>query len=370
MVATDLELALGMADLADSITLARFAEPIVVETKPDGTPVTAADREVEEALHDYVLRYRPGDGFLGEELGSTGRGSRRWIVDGIDGTHNFVRHLPEWGTLVSLEDNGEVAVGVASAPATRRRWWARRGGGSWTVPLGQAPPSAPERLAVSSVTTLRDARIVVMPPAELAALRTGMRGRVAEAVEAASPRRSQSPVNGYVPLLVAEGQLDLSVHLWGGPWDHAALVVIVEEAGGSFSDLWGGRRLDTETAVYSNGPLGENSSRSSVISQAHHLPTRLSRGVLARSRERAAAQPQRACWVACLPGVVHPARPGSVSLRGRIRICGDRYDVASYSLGKFRPLFASAPPFFAASQASHHGRVALFACARLLPSWR
>jgi histidinol-phosphatase len=257
-VATDLKLALDMAELADSITSAHFAATVIaVEAKPDGTPVTVADREVEEALRDLVRKYRPMDGFLGEEVGSSTGRSRRWIVDGIDGTHNFANHRPQWGTLIGLETNGEVVVGVASAPAAGQRWWASRGGGAWTAPLGKAKSSAPQRLRVSQVENLLDARVVVMPPAELVALRTGWRGRVAERIEAVTTRSGESPVNGHVPLLVAEGRLDLSVHLWGGPWDHAALVVIVEEAGGCFTDLWGGRRLDTETAVYSNRPLGD-----------------------------------------------------------------------------------------------------------------
>jgi histidinol-phosphatase len=252
-----MQLALDMADLADSITSEHFAATdIAVETKADGTPVTVVDREVEEALRDLVNRYRPMDGFLGEEVGSSAGRSRRWIADGIDGTHNFVKHLPQWGTLIGLEENGEVTVGVASAPAARQRWWASRGGGAWTGPCGNETRSAPTRLRVSQVESMADAKVVVMPPAELAALRTGWRARVAERIEATTVRSTESPVNGHVPLLVAEGRLDASVHLWGGPWDHAALVVIVREAGGFFSDLWGGNRLDTETAVYSNRHLG------------------------------------------------------------------------------------------------------------------
>src|ERR1700688_3397895 len=153
-----------MADLADSITSAHFAATdITVETKPDGTPVTVADREVEEALRHLVRKYRPLDGFLGEEVGSSGGGSRRWIVDGIDGTHNFANHLPQWGTLIGLEENGEVAVGIASAPVAGRRWWASRGGGAWTGPCDKEAHSAPERLRVSQVESLADASVVVMP---------------------------------------------------------------------------------------------------------------------------------------------------------------------------------------------------------------
>src|ERR1700688_2440712 len=136
-----------MADLADSITSAHFAAPVIaVETKPDGTPVTLADREVEEVLRNLISKHRPMDGFLGEEVGATAGRSRRWIVDGIDGTHNFANHLPQWGTLIGLEENGDMTVGVASAPAAGQRWWASRGGGAWTAPCGNEPPSEPKRL--------------------------------------------------------------------------------------------------------------------------------------------------------------------------------------------------------------------------------
>jgi len=254
-VLTDLGLALHMADRADTITTEHFAAPITVETKPDGTPVTAADREVEEALRALVRQHRPADGFLGEEFGSTGGHIRRWIVDAIDGTHNFADHRPQWGTLIGLEENGALVVGVASAPAVDRRWWASRGGGAWTAPLGDK--STPIALRVSQVESLTDARIEVLPPTEVAGIRAGWRGRVADRIESATHRSAASPVSGHWPLLLAEGRLDASVHLWGGPWDHAALVAIVEEAGGSFHDLWGGHRLDTQTAVYSNALLGD-----------------------------------------------------------------------------------------------------------------
>ena len=229
---------------------------MTVETKPDGTPVTAADREVEEALRALVRQHRPTDGFLGEEFGSTGGHLRRWIVDAIDGTHNFANHRPHWGTLIGLEENGPVVVGVASAPAVDQRWWASRGGGAWTAPLSDKD-FPPRELRVSQVERLTEARIEVLPPAEVVGIRTGWRGRVADRIESATHRGAESALSGHWPLLVAEGRLDASVHLWGGPWDHAALVAIVEEAGGSFRDLWGGHRLDTQTALYSNALLGD-----------------------------------------------------------------------------------------------------------------
>ena len=252
---SDLVLALEMADLADSISGSHFGRPMEVSTKADGTPVTVVDRHVEEALCGLAARRRPADGFLGEEVGRIHRdGTRRWIVDGIDGTHNFAAGHPEWGTLIALEVEGDVVVGVAPAPALRQRWWAARGEGAWTSASGDVGGSEPQRLSVSSTPTLSEAVAIVLPPAEVAEYRSGWRGRVADRVEATA-RRAAPTVNGYAPLLVAEGRIDASVHLWGGEWDHAALIPIVEEAGGRFSDLWGGRRLDTETAVFSNAPL-------------------------------------------------------------------------------------------------------------------
>ena len=128
----DLALALSFADAADAISLSRFrASDLVVETKPDRTPVTEADRAVEEAIRERLVVERPGDGMLGEEFGVTGGGSRRWIVDPIDGTRNYSRGIPIWATLIALEVDGAIQLGVVSAPALGRRWWAERGAGAF-----------------------------------------------------------------------------------------------------------------------------------------------------------------------------------------------------------------------------------------------
>ncbi len=129
----DLKLALELADAADAITLERFrAADLAVETKPDMTPVTEADRAAERAIRDGLARFRPGDAVVGEEYGGSGTSggpSRRWIIDPIDGTKGYVRGIPVWATLLALEDQGSLTVGVVSAPALHRRWWAARGGG-------------------------------------------------------------------------------------------------------------------------------------------------------------------------------------------------------------------------------------------------
>src|SRR5262245_39761427 len=129
-MSSDLALALRMADVADAISLPRFRSGLAIETKPDLTPVTEADREVEAELRRILDDERPDDAVLGEEGGAAGVGSRRWILDPIDGTRNYARGIPVWATLIALELDGIVTVGVVSAPALRSRWWAKRGGGA------------------------------------------------------------------------------------------------------------------------------------------------------------------------------------------------------------------------------------------------
>ena len=147
----DLELALALADAADAISLASFRTRLRIETKPDLTPVTEADRAVEDELRRRLAESRPEDAVLGEERGTTGDSSRRWILDPIDGTKNYSRGIPVWATLIGLEDDGEVRVGVVSAPALGLRWWAARGAGAFAGHTGADP------LQVSSVGRIEDA---------------------------------------------------------------------------------------------------------------------------------------------------------------------------------------------------------------------
>lgn len=243
----DLEFAQQLADSADEITSAAFAaKAYAVRYKDDGTAVTHVDVAVEHALLRQVAATHPTDAFLSEELGGRGESSRTWIVDGIDGTAAFVRGGSSWGTLVALRQDDELVVGVASSPGLGRRWWASRGAGAWTAPLSSSQDAAePTRLTVSS--RRRDPRWAVVPPAEK------LVGWRQQAADRAVGSLGATEVAGYGPLLVAAGELDASLVLYGEPWDHAPFVVIVEEAGGRFSDLWGSPRIDTRTAVYSNG---------------------------------------------------------------------------------------------------------------------
>jgi histidinol-phosphatase len=250
-VVDDLALALELADLADEITLARYrSAALVVETKPDLTPVTDADRAVEQTLRARLQSVRPDDGVIGEEFGSTGAAPRRWIVDPIDGTKNYVRGIPVWATLLALEVDGEVALGVASAPALQRRWWARRGGGAW---VDDGLPGSPRRLAVSAVRELGDAQLSFGGLDEAAQV-----GRLDALLELARRCwRTRGFGDFWSYMLVAEGAAEIALDPVVALWDLAAPMVIVEAAGGRFSDLGGAARADGGSAVATNGVIHE-----------------------------------------------------------------------------------------------------------------
>lgn len=231
----DLALALELADIADAISLARFrASDLVVETKPDLTPVTEADLAVETALRDAIRQERPDDAVLGEELGDLSGGSRRWIIDPIDGTRNYARGVPVWATLIALQADGEVQVGVVSAPALGRRWHAERGGGAW---------AGDDRVRVSSIRQIDDAVLSFSLD----------RGVPALAMQSWNARAFG---DFWAHMLVAEGAADGAIDAIGvSLWDLAPIQVIVEEAGGTFTDFTGAHRIDGGSAVSSNGHL-------------------------------------------------------------------------------------------------------------------
>jgi histidinol-phosphatase len=233
-VSPDLELALRLADAADALSLPRFRSGLTVETKADLTPVTEADRLVESELRRMLAKARPDDAVLGEEGGVMGAGTRRWIVDPIDGTRNYSRGVPVWATLIALEEDAELGLGVVSAPALGRRWWAERGGGAFVNG---------ERVHVSAVSTVEDAVLCFALEQQLPEV----------------AHRCWHP-RGYgdfwAHMLVAEGAADGAIDAIGvSLWDLAAILPIVEEAGGRFSDRSGARRVDGGSAVSSNGLL-------------------------------------------------------------------------------------------------------------------
>jgi histidinol-phosphatase len=248
--AADLELALELADAADVITRQRYgADDLVVESKPDLTPVSDADRAVEEAIRERLAVDRPDDAISGEEFGSGGTGPRRWVVDPIDGTKNFVRNVPVWATLIALIDHDRPAVGVVSAPGLTRRWWAAAGGGAW----GQFGSAHPRRLTVSRVASLADASL------SYASLSGWAERGLREAFVALTDRvwRTRAYGDFWSYMLVAEGAVDLAAEPELSLWDMAALAPIVTEAGGVFTGLDGVPGVQQGNAAASNGLLHE-----------------------------------------------------------------------------------------------------------------
>ena len=245
----DLSVALDLADQADTITLARFgAIDLVVDTKPDLTPVSDADRAVETTLRETLARVRPDDSVLGEEFGgSTSFSGRQWIIDPIDGTKNFVRGVPVWASLIALLDDGVPQVGVVSAPALQRRWWAAGGGGAFAT-FGDAPA---RRISVSSVAQLDSASLSFSSLSGWAQL--GLRDRFLDLTDAVWRVRAFGDFLSYC--LVAEGAVDIAAEPEVSVWDLAPLDILVREAGGTFSNLDGTAGPHGGSAVATNGVL-------------------------------------------------------------------------------------------------------------------
>jgi histidinol-phosphatase len=242
-----LALALELADDADRITMARFrASDLRVETKPDLTPVSEADQAVERTLRDRLATY-DGHVVLGEEFGfdpGDGSAEYRWIIDPIDGTKSYVRGVPIWATLIGVERSGELIAGVASAPALGMRWWAGRG-------LGAFRNGDP--ITVSAVATLDDAQVSFAWDTEERFHAEG----IGEKLVALSHRcwRTRGIGDFWQHLLVAEGSFDIAIDPIVGVWDIAALVPIVEEAGGRWSGVTGDTDIEAGSFVCTNGRL-------------------------------------------------------------------------------------------------------------------
>ncbi|MFC1411180.1 inositol monophosphatase [Streptacidiphilus sp. N1-12] len=252
--------------MADGISMGYFsAGGVATQAKPDGSPVTEADREVEQALRVRLAVARPQDSFIGEESGNHGTAARRWVIDPIDGTANFAAGRSEWSSLIAVEADGEVVTGMITAPALERRWWASRAAGAWTSTCRAGVLGARQTLEVSRTNALDEATAVMWPvaahvPARRLAGATELIGRCADG----GPLSNWSGVCQGA-MLVATGEVDVFLHLAAGPWDIAAAVPIVEEAGGRFSDLHGGRSITSGAAVFTNGLLHED-----VLAQLGH----------------------------------------------------------------------------------------------------
>ena len=240
----DLRLAHVLADAVERVTMARFrAEDLVVESKPDLTPVTDADRAAEEHIRAQLKRTRPRDAVQGEEFGTTGHSPRRWVIDPIDGTKNFVRGVPVWATLIALVDEGQPVVGLVSAPALSRRWWAATGSGAWS---GRSL-SAAKRIHVSQVSSVADASMSYSSTGSWRKV-----GRHEEFLRLSDDCwRTRAYGDFWSYMLLAEGAVDIAAEPALEDYDMAALVPVVTEAGGRFTSLdgrdgcWGGNALAT-----------------------------------------------------------------------------------------------------------------------------
>jgi histidinol-phosphatase len=246
----DLTFALALADAADVITMQHFqSTTLAVRTKIDMTPVSEADEAVERMIRARVEQERPGDGIVGEEFGTSGATSRRWIIDPIDGTKNYVRGIPVFATLIGLEENGRVVAGVVSSPAMQRRWWASAGEGAFCSALGNT-----RKMQVSRIDAIDEAHLAYDAINDF--------DQHGGAVRFLSLMRRCTRSRGFgdfwAHMLVAEGAVEIAVEPAVAIWDMAPVQLIVEEAGGRFSDLRGQPRIDGGSAVSTNGVLHDD----------------------------------------------------------------------------------------------------------------
>jgi histidinol-phosphatase len=247
----DVALALRLADHADAVTMERFgALDLRIDTKPDLTPVTDADRSVEREMRDTLSQQRPDDPVLGEEFGGTRTfAGRQWVIDPIDGTKNFVRRVPVWATLIALLHDGIPVAGVVSAPALQRRWWAGAGAGTFASFAG----GPPRRVSASSVADIESASLSFSSLSGWAKL--GLREAFIGLTDTVWRVRAYGDFLSYC--LLAEGAVDVAAEPEVSLWDLAALDIVVREAGGAFTDLAGRPGPHGGSAVATNGLLHE-----------------------------------------------------------------------------------------------------------------
>ncbi len=244
------DLALSICDEADAIAMRHFRRDVRVSAKPDRTFVTEADQAIERLARERIEVAFPDHGLVGEEYGvQDGEARIRWYIDPIDGTHNFIRGVPLFGTLLAVEVDGQLEVGVISAPAMRDRWYAWRGGGAWVVHGNEG--GEPRQVRVSEVAAVADAQVLYGSGRDIAASgrMPGFRGLLRDAWR----ERGFGDFWGYA--LVAEGAAEAMVEVGLASWDAAAPALVVEEAGGRWSDVDGRRRIDSGTFVVTNGSL-------------------------------------------------------------------------------------------------------------------
>jgi histidinol-phosphatase len=247
-----LAFALDLCDEADAMALHSFQRDMVIETKPDRSFVTEVDQAIERRLRERITAAHRGHGVVGEEYGTQdGQAGIRWYVDPIDGTHNFMRGVPLFGTLLAVEAEGELQVGVMSAPALGSRWFARRGGGAWAIAAVGPDAGRRRRIAVSRVTALADTHLLYGSAQEIAD--SGAAPGFGALIGDVWRDRGFGDFWGYA--LVAEGAAEAMVEVGPKSWDLAAPLVIIEEAGGRLTDLDGRRTIHSGTVLASNGRL-------------------------------------------------------------------------------------------------------------------
>ncbi len=243
-----LAVAIAACDEADVVAREHFRRDLEIETKPDRTFVTQADKAIERMIRERLLDAFPDHGLIGEEYGTeAGDASVRWYIDPIDGTHNFVRGVPLFATLLAVERDGELQAAVLSAPALDERWWGWRGGGAWARNRGDSP----RRIHVSGITRLEDSQVLFGSGRDIVASgrAPGFDGLLRDVWR----ERGFGDFWGYA--LVAEGAAEAMVEVGLHAWDAAAPMLLIEEAGGRATDLEGRRAIDSGTFLVTNGQL-------------------------------------------------------------------------------------------------------------------
>jgi len=245
-----LSLALEMCDEADRLALRSYRREVATARKPDRTFVTEADQAIERLVRDRIRAVYPGHGLVGEEFGDEdGAAGVRWYIDPIDGTHNFIRGVPLFGTLLAVEVDGEMQVGVMSAPAMGERWYAARGRGAWAA----ARDGVRRRLRVSEVSALEDAQLLYGSRRD--DVGSGLMPGFDAVIGACWRERGFGDFWSYA--LVAEGAAEAMFETGIHSWDVAAPMIIIEEAGGRVTDVTGARDVNAPSFVGSNGLLHE-----------------------------------------------------------------------------------------------------------------
>ena len=269
---SDLELIRRIGKRADQVSMARFlAQDLVIETKPDATPVTDADKATEKAIRELLEAERPDDGILGEEFGSDITGKKRyWVIDPIDGTKSFLRGLPVWSTLIALIEvsenekdihgnaKQEVVVGLVSSPALSRTWFATKGGGAYTTfdSIHDLNKGQPRKISVSKVNEIKHAQVGYSDYVGFGDRLNGFQRIINEAW------RTRAVGDFWSHMLVAEGVMDVAIEPSLALWDMAPLDIVLREAGGSFSDLSGVDGPFGKSGLSTNGLL-----KSKVVEQ-------------------------------------------------------------------------------------------------------